>query len=128
MIGVCPCCKRPLDMGDTLFSLDTNSVSRWGRSVDLSPKRAELFALLWAVHPGIVRTSQLIGGLWGVREPEQPVNALRVHVSNLRRMVDRLGIEIKDEYGRGYRLILHPRPIRLGWRAGVVVSSFEVAA
>ena len=105
-MNICPCCKQPVVGNDLLVSLDTNCVSRNGTIVHLEPRMVVLLSVLHNKAPGVVSIEKIIRAMYGREEPrsEAPETVLRVRISQMRRLLAPLGVEIKNEYGRGYRL------------------------
>ncbi len=61
--------------------------------------------MLAARAGAVVSADQLVDGLWGERLPDDPSNALQGVVSRLR---SRLGVEVIETRGSGYRLAVPP--------------------
>ena len=67
-------------------------VSRDGALLDLrGAKQRVLLGALLARPDEVVPVDQLIEALWGDDPPNSAANALQVHVSNLRRLIEREG-------------------------------------
>jgi len=97
---------RPVVLTIADLSLDPVSqvVTRAGARVNLTPKEYALLELLMR-HPGEVLTRATLGEqLW--RDDDDVNNLVDVHVSHLRKKVDRPPHEplIHTAWGRGYRL------------------------
>lgn len=110
--GICPCCGQDTPDGRSLVvSLETNIASRWGRTVRLTPQQAEILHILSSRAPGTVREEPLVSGLYGYSDPpEKPSKTLRVQMVHIRNAVAPLGVNIKNVFGIGYRLVLDQWP------------------
>jgi pimeloyl-ACP methyl ester carboxylesterase/DNA-binding SARP family transcriptional activator len=64
--------------------------------------------MLAARAGAVVSADQLVDGLWGERLPDDPSNALQGVVSRLR---SRLGVELIETRGSGYRLAVPPAEV-----------------
>jgi DNA-binding response OmpR family regulator len=97
---------RPLVLTSGDLSLDPVSqvVTRAGMRVNVTPKEYAILELLMR-HPGEVLTRATLGErLW--RDDDDVNNLVDVHVSHLRKKIDRPPMEplIHTVWGRGYRL------------------------
>src|SRR4051812_44035119 len=73
-------------------------------AVDLaSGRQVALLCCLLVARGEVVSRDRLIDALWGERPPATAVNALQVHVHELRR---RLGAERIERKGPGYRVVV----------------------
>jgi DNA-binding response OmpR family regulator len=93
-----------LSIGDLSLDPVSHVVTRAGTPVNLTPKE---YAILEALirHPGEVLTRASLGErLW--RDDDDVNNLVDVHVSHLRKKIDRPPLEplINTIWGRGYRL------------------------
>lgn len=115
MTGVCPCCGQRIADGESLVvSLETNTASRLGTTVQLTPRMAEILTVLRGRYPGSANTGGLIRAIYGHRdEPASAYTALRVHISYLRRRLAPLGVAIEVTYTAGWRLAFMPVAIDL---------------
>jgi two-component system KDP operon response regulator KdpE len=93
---------------DLVVDLARRVVSVTGRAVHLTPNEYDLLRVL-VTHAGKVLTHhQLVSQVWGARQ-QQDTHVLRVHISNLRRKIERDPARprhILTEPGVGYRLPL----------------------
>jgi two-component system KDP operon response regulator KdpE len=93
---------------DLVVDLARRVVSVAGEPVHLTPNEYDLLRLL-VTHAGKVLTHrQLVSQVWGAEQPHDP-HLLRVHISNLRRKIERDPARprhILTEPGVGYRLPL----------------------
>ena len=79
-----------------------------GRQVALGAGKPRALLAMLALHAGeAVSTDRLIEGLWGERAPGDAVNALRHHVSRLRKTI---GPSLVTQ-GPGYLLAVEPKDV-----------------
>lgn len=78
---------RLLEVADLVLDLDRREVSRAGRTLHLSPTGWRMLEVLMRASPGVVSRGRLQEVVWGDEPPES--NSLAVHLSRLRRDVDR---------------------------------------
>jgi len=93
-----------LTIGDLSLDPVSQVVTRAGMRVNLTPKEYAILELLMR-HPGEVLTRVTLGEhLW--RNDDDVNNLVDVHVSHLRKKIDRPTLEplIHTVWGRGYRL------------------------
>jgi DNA-binding response OmpR family regulator len=93
-----------LTIGDLSLDPVSQVVTRAGMRVNLTPKEYAILELLMR-HPGEVLTRVTLGEhLW--RNDDDVNNLVDVHVSHLRKKIDRPPLEplIHTVWGRGYRL------------------------
>ena len=93
-----------LTIGDLSLDAVSQVVTRAGMRVNLTPKEYAILELLMR-HPGEVLTRVTLGEhLW--RNDDDVNNLVDVHVSHLRKKIDRPPLEplIHTVWGRGYRL------------------------
>ncbi len=74
-------------IGDLTLDIATADVRRAGRRLRLSPKQFEILKILMRESPNVVGREVLERALWGDDVPES--DALRSHLYNLRRLVDK---------------------------------------
>ena len=79
--------SRGLQVADLVLDLDRREVSRAGRPLRLSPTGWRMLEALMRASPGVVSRGRLHEAVWGDEPPES--NSLAVHLSRLRRAVDR---------------------------------------
>ena len=94
----------PLTVGDLSLDLLRHEASRAGTPIELTPKEYAILEILMR-HPGEVLTRICLGEqLWP--GDDDVTNLLDVHVSHLRKKVDRPPLEalIHTVWGCGYRL------------------------
>jgi two-component system, OmpR family, response regulator len=93
-----------LSIGDLSLDPVSHVVTRAGTPVNLTPKEYAILEVLMR-HPGEVLTRASLGErLW--RDDDDVNNLVDVHVSHLRKKIDRPPLEplIHTIWGRGYRL------------------------
>jgi len=93
-----------LSIGDLSLDPVSHGVTRAGTPVNLTPKEYAILEVLMR-HPGEVLTRASLGErLW--RDDDDVNNLVDVHVSHLRKKIDRPPLEplIHTIWGRGYRL------------------------
>ena len=78
---------RVLQVADLVLDLDRREVSRAGRTLRLSPTGWRMLEVLMRASPGVLSRRRLQEAVWGDEPPES--NSLAVHLSRLRRDVDR---------------------------------------
>jgi DNA-binding response OmpR family regulator len=75
----------PLRMADLVYDPATMTASRGGRRLDLSPTLRRILEYLLRHHDRVVSRAELCELIWG--DPD--VDALRAHIHELRRVLDR---------------------------------------
>ena len=76
-----------LQIHDLILDSARQSLSRAGQSIELPPIQFKLLKLLMRNSPKVMTKQEIIMALWGDAEPES--DALRSHIYNLRKMVDK---------------------------------------
>jgi predicted ATPase/DNA-binding SARP family transcriptional activator len=85
-------------------------VTRDGRALELGGAQPKLLLALLALEPGrVVGIERLVDGIWGERLPGEPVNALQVMASRLRRALAPDQVVVSKP--PGYLLALDPERI-----------------
>ena len=79
--------KSQLQIHDLILDSARQSLSRAGQSIELPPIQFKLLKLLMRNSPKVMTKQEIIMALWGDAEPES--DALRSHIYNLRKMVDK---------------------------------------
>jgi DNA-binding response OmpR family regulator len=74
-------------IGDLTLDVAAAEVTRSGRRIRLSPKQFDILRLLMRESPNVVTREALERSLWGDDVPDS--DALRSHLYNLRRLVDK---------------------------------------
>ncbi len=96
---------RELTVGDLLFNLETLTVKRGNRSIDLNPIGLKLLEKLMAASPAVVTRRELEHHVWGEELPDS--DSLRVHIHSLRAAIDKPfdSHMIQTRHGIGYCLV-----------------------
>jgi DNA-binding response OmpR family regulator len=96
---------RELSVGDLKYNLDTFTVSRENRDLDLNPIGLKLLQCLMEASPNVVSRKELETSVWGEEMPDS--DSLRVHIHSLRSIIDKPFAQpmIQTRHGIGYRLI-----------------------
>ncbi len=103
----CPCCGQPFPPTGFLIDLDSNRVTRHGRTVKVTRQQAEILFTLNAAMPKVVSTGKLASAVYGAHEgPIDAVNVIKTQISLMRKTVAKLGVAIRPEWGMGYYLQL----------------------
>jgi DNA-binding response OmpR family regulator len=96
---------RVLTVGDLMYNLDTLTVNRAGKEIELNPIGLKLLESLMESSPNVVTRSELEKQVWGEELPDS--DSLRVHIHSLRSLIDKpFGSKmIQTRHGIGYRLV-----------------------
>ena len=78
---------RQLTISDLILDPARQYVSRAGQTIELPPIQFKLLKLLMRNAPNILTKQEIMMELWGDEEPES--DALRSHIYNLRKMIDK---------------------------------------
>ncbi|MCB1704442.1 MAG: response regulator transcription factor [Halioglobus sp.] len=81
--------SRLLQCAEVVMNLDSKTASRAGRPLKLSPTGWRLLELLLRASPKVVSRAAIEQALWGDEPPDS--NSLKVHLFNLRRVIDAEG-------------------------------------
>ncbi|MGY6555565.1 MAG: response regulator transcription factor [Wenzhouxiangella sp.] len=97
---------RELQVGDLEYNLDTYTVRRAGKKIDLNPIGLKLLEKLMSASPAVVTRRELEHHVWGEELPDS--DSLRVHIHTLRSLIDKpFGSQlIQTRHGIGYCLVL----------------------
>ena len=74
-------------VADLILNTADQTVTRAGQSIELAPIQFKLLALLMRQSPQVVNRQSMMLELWGEEEPES--DALRSHIYNLRKQIDK---------------------------------------
>ena len=90
---------------DLTFNLDTLTVNREGKSIQLNPIGLKLLQHLMESSPSVVTRQDLETRVWGEELPDS--DSLRVHIHGLRAAIDKpFGNPlIQTRHGIGYRMV-----------------------
>lgn len=76
-----------LKIHDLILDTATQTLTRTGQPIELPPIQFKLLKILMRHSPKVITKQELIMELWGEEEPES--DALRSHIYNLRKMIDK---------------------------------------
>ncbi|NUF50892.1 response regulator transcription factor [Acinetobacter seifertii] len=79
--------NHKIQIHDLILDSATQTVVRAGNNIELPPIQFKLLKILMRQSPKVVTKQELMMELWGDEEPER--DALRSHIYNLRKMVDK---------------------------------------
>ena len=79
--------NHKIQIHDLILDSATQTVVRAGNNIELPPIQFKLLKILMRQSPKVVTKQELMMELWGDEEPES--DALRSHIYNLRKMVDK---------------------------------------
>ncbi|MDR9777839.1 response regulator transcription factor, partial [Rhizobium hidalgonense] len=74
-------------VADLILNTADQTVTRAGQAIELAPIQFKLLALLMRQSPQVVNRQAMMIELWGEEEPES--DALRSHIYNLRKQIDK---------------------------------------
>jgi DNA-binding response OmpR family regulator len=96
---------RVLKVADLEFNLDTLTVRRAGKVLNLNPTGLKLLQRMMEASPWVVSREELELRVWGEELPDS--DSLRVHIHSLRAAVDKpFDVPlIHTRHGIGYRLV-----------------------
>ncbi|MGA7297974.1 MAG: response regulator transcription factor [Rhodanobacteraceae bacterium] len=95
---------RVLKVADLTYNLDTLTVTRGGKSIQLNPIGLKLLQALMESSPSVVTRQDLEHRVWGEELPDS--DSLRVHIHGLRAVIDKPYDKalIHTRHGIGYRM------------------------
>lgn len=103
-MNTCPCCGQSVPTDSLLVSLDTNTASRNGVTISLTPSETEiLFALARRFPSPASRDALLLARFGRVDAPGS--NIIDAMLSHMRKAVGALGVRIVNVPYRGWRLV-----------------------
>ncbi|MGB0514629.1 MAG: response regulator transcription factor [Wenzhouxiangellaceae bacterium] len=96
---------RELDVADLHFNLETLTVMRAGKRIDLNPIGLKLLEKLMSASPKVVSRGELEHHVWGEELPDS--DSLRVHIHSLRAAIDKPFDKplLITRHGIGYSLV-----------------------
>jgi len=96
--------QRLLKVADLEYNLDTYTVTRSGRQVQLNPTALKLLQCLMEASPAVVTRRELEMRVWGEELPDS--DSLRVHIHGLRAAIDKPfpKLLLHTRHGIGYCL------------------------
>ncbi|HET8898806.1 MAG TPA: response regulator transcription factor [Rhodanobacteraceae bacterium] len=97
--------SRVLKVADLTYNLDTLTVTRAGKSIQLNPIGLKLLQALMESSPSVVTRQDLEHRVWGEELPDS--DSLRVHIHGLRALIDKPFDKplIHTRHGIGYRMV-----------------------
>lgn len=97
--------SRVLKVADLTYNLDTLTVIRGGKSIQLNPIGLKLLQALMDASPSVVTRQNLEQKVWGETLPDS--DSLRVHIHGLRVLIDKPFEKplIHTRHGIGYRMV-----------------------
>lgn len=103
MTATCPTCGGPIKAGPGI-DLDLNVAIVNGTALRLTPREAEVIAVLIEDQPGPVSTERLTAKIYGSGE-WPTADPLSVFIAHLRRKLRGTGYSIQTVWGFGWRLL-----------------------
>jgi len=96
--------QERIEVGPLNFDVGQQRALVQGVPLSLPPSAVHILELLMRSYPRLVSHEELAHGLWG--DVEADANALRTHLSTLRKELRKHGVEhlLHTVHGRGYRL------------------------
>jgi len=96
---------RELNVADLHFNLETLTVARAGKRIDLNPIGLKLLEKLMTASPKVVSRGELEHHVWGEELPDS--DSLRVHIHSLRAAIDKPFDKalLITRHGIGYSLV-----------------------
>ncbi len=96
---------RELKVGQLEFNLETLTVTREGKKIELNPIGLKLLERLMTASPAVVTRQELERHVWGEELPDS--DSLRVHIHTLRSVIDKPfdSPMIQTRHGIGYCLL-----------------------
>lgn len=79
--------KSQLQIHDLILDTARQHINRAGQNIELPPIQFKLLKLLMRNSPKVMSKQEIVMELWGDSEPES--DALRSHIYNLRKMIDK---------------------------------------
>ena len=97
--------SRLLQLADLTYNLDTLTISRAGKQIQLNPIGLKLLQSLMEAAPSVVTRQELETRVWGEELPDS--DSLRVHIHGLRAAIDKPFEKplIQTRHGIGYRMV-----------------------
>lgn len=108
----CPCCHQPFrPKAFPTLDLNTNTFINASGSIRLGPRQAEVLHVIIEAFPSTINRWDIINRVWP-STPKDPTNLLWNTIALIRRAINPLGWDIKNEHSLGYRLqeMKHERP------------------
>lgn len=98
--------RRRLQVGDLEYDIDTATVTRGGRPIQLNPETRKVLEILMRESPKVVSRERLERVIWGEKPPDS--DSLRSHIYALRKAIDSPFQEslLHTVHRHGYRIVL----------------------
>ncbi|EPZ5900697.1 response regulator transcription factor [Vibrio fluvialis] len=80
-----------LRVADLELDMAQRKVTRAGQEIKLSPIAIKILELLMREYPSGVSREKIVLNVWGDEQPDS--NSLKVHMFNLRKQIDKVGLE-----------------------------------
>lgn len=101
--GTCPCCGADVDPERVLVDLDSNVLTYNGKSIDLTPKAAEIAYVLAKEFPKAISRDLLIRKVYGRAQNFCVDKEIVNRVNHLQRKLESVGLSITPS-SVGYKL------------------------
>ncbi|MCA2018986.1 response regulator transcription factor [Vibrio tritonius] len=95
-----------LRVGELELDLTHRQVTRQGTPIKLSPIALKILEVLMREYPSGVSREKIVQTVWGDEQPDS--NSLKVHIFNLRKQIDKPGLEPLIQTVPGYGFCLKP--------------------
>lgn len=102
----CPCCGAPITATKPFVDPNTNKLVYGHNSIHLGKIQARLMDILCRRAPGVVDRDSLIMHAWQDDEPEEAHQILQVTLSQIRKKLDMIGLNLVNVYDVGYRVAI----------------------
>lgn len=112
MNATCPCCGADVEPTGLLVDLNNNTISRFGRTVLVTPREAEILTTIVGAYPGRIRVDRLLERVYGLM-PAPSRRSMCIFITRLRQKLKPLGITIAPGFN-GYALRLDDKPFLRG--------------
>jgi DNA-binding response OmpR family regulator len=83
-------------------NLNTNMLVYGGTHVKLSPNQAVVMSELVRAYPRVVSVPHIFRSVWGAACAERNINTVRVMMTDLRKALGSLNLQIRNQHGSGY--------------------------
>ncbi|WP_068713218.1 response regulator transcription factor [Vibrio tritonius] len=95
-----------LRVGELELDLTHRQVTRQGTPIKLSPIALKILEVLMREYPSGVSREKIVQTVWGDEQPDS--NSLKVHIFNLRKQIDKPGLDPLIQTVPGYGFCLKP--------------------
>lgn len=104
MKTACPCCGNKIEQKLPLVDLNTNTISFGEHVVPLQPQIAEFTHAVVERFPGVASYDYIAASLWGIKEPGNAADVIKVQACKVRRVFRKIGFDMQTFHGRGFKL------------------------